>query len=221
MVYYYVNELMNNVLYMHRSRSWSHSPITEDSNGHKQIRVWNLSQGFPKGPKPSTPSQRAQPSLEAEAKNKQRSKEASLCVSREDMCPSPPFKGPGRPNWDKEALLQKARWEEVEVREVLKALCCSVRLESTLKNMWHQRIQMWLWHYLLTVSSHISLYLILWITNCYELYPSHTNQKICVKVVACLPVCIKSRLKKINKWIKQLLSLSLWQKRKSIAFIMQ
>ena len=187
---------MNNLLYMHRSWRRSHNPIPKDSDGHKQIRVWDLSQGFSKGPKPSTPSPRSQPSLEVEAKNKQRSKEASLCVSREDMCPPPPFKSSGGPNWDKEALLQKARWEEVEVWEVLKALCCAVRLESTLKNMWHQRIQMWLWHYLLTVSSHISLYLILWITNCYELYPSHTNQKICVKVVACLAVCIKSKLKK-------------------------
>ena len=148
---------MNNLLYMHRSWRRSHNPIPKDSDGHKQIRVWDLSQGFSKGPKPSTPSPRSQPSLEVEAKNKQRSKEASLCVSREDMCPPPPFKSSGGPNWDKEALLQKTRWEEVEVREVLKALCCSVRLESTLKNMWHQRIQMWLWHYLFTVFSHIYL----------------------------------------------------------------
>lgn len=74
--------------------------------------------------------------MEAQAEDKQRSEEESLRVPGEDVCPPSPFKGSGGLNWDQEALLQEARREEVEVREVLKALCCAVRLESTFEDLW-------------------------------------------------------------------------------------
>jgi len=75
--------------------------------------------------------------MEAEAENKQRGEEEGVCVSRAKLCASWPIKGPGGPNWDQEALLQKARWEEVEMWQVLQEVCSSIRLESSLQNLWH------------------------------------------------------------------------------------
>lgn len=92
---------------------------------------------FSEGSKPATASARTQPSLEAQAKEQQGTQEACLCLSRKDLCPPPPFEGSRRPDWDKKALLSEARGEEVEVREVLKAIRRAVRLENSHQNLRH------------------------------------------------------------------------------------
>jgi len=80
--------------------------------------------------------------METEAENEQGDKEEGLCVPRSKLRSPRPFKGPGGPNWHQEALLQKARREEVEMRQMLQEVCCSIRLESSLQDLWHKRVQM-------------------------------------------------------------------------------
>lgn len=75
--------------------------------------------------------------MEAQATEQQRAEEARLCVPWKELRPQPPFQGSRRPNRNKEALLPETRREEVEVREVLKTVRRSVRLESPLQDLWH------------------------------------------------------------------------------------
>ena len=54
--------------------------------------------------------------MEAEAEIKQRDyKEEGVCVPRSQLRAPRPFKGSWGPHWHQEALLQKARREEVEM----------------------------------------------------------------------------------------------------------
>ena len=51
-----------------------------------------------------------------------------------------PLAGTGGPHWDQEALLEEARREEMEVREVLEAVCGSVGLESSFQDLWYKGV---------------------------------------------------------------------------------
>ena len=70
--------------------------------------------------------------MEAQTEKQQRTEEEGLRLPRKELRSQPPFEGSRRPHRHKEALLQEARREEVEVREVLKALRRSIRLEGSL-----------------------------------------------------------------------------------------
>ncbi|KAL6978574.1 hypothetical protein U1Q18_020240 [Sarracenia purpurea var. burkii] len=75
---------------------------------------------------------RPQSSMEAEAKKQQREQKESVRLPRANLCSSPPFQGSGRPYRDQETFLQKARREEMEVREMLEDLRRSIGLEGSL-----------------------------------------------------------------------------------------
>lgn len=91
----------------------------------------NLQQGFPKGPKPTTPQERPQPPVEAQAKDQQRGEEKGIHMPRKELRPQRPLASPGRFNRNQEAFLPKTWREKVEVREVLEEVCGSIGLESS------------------------------------------------------------------------------------------
>ncbi|KAI3710067.1 hypothetical protein L2E82_39840 [Cichorium intybus] len=47
-----------------------------------------------------------------------------------------------RSHWHQEALLEKARREEVDVSTVHEEVCCPIRLESAYEDLWFQRVPM-------------------------------------------------------------------------------
>lgn len=101
-----------------RSRCRSHSFVPKILNGNKPILMWNLQQGFPEGPELAASPTRPQSSMEAKAKNKQRSSQKGVCLSWEELRAPRSVKGARRSHWNKEALQPKARREEMEVREM-------------------------------------------------------------------------------------------------------
>lgn len=75
-----------------------------------------MQQRVSKGPKPTTPQERAQFAMEAKAEKQQRSdEEEGLCVPRGKLCAPRPIEGARRPHRYQEALFQKARREEMEM----------------------------------------------------------------------------------------------------------
>ena len=142
-------------LYECRPMCWSHSIITTQPLGYKQIRMWNLQQGFPKRPKPSTSPARTQPSMEAQAKKQHwDNQKASLCMPRSFMCPPQPSSGTRWPYRNQEAFLPETRREEMEMWKMFKEVRCTIWLESSLQDLRYKRIQMWLWNHLLQVWYH-------------------------------------------------------------------
>lgn len=70
--------------------------------------------------------------MEAETKIEARSdSKEGLRLPGEELRASRAFTGTRRPDRNQEALQQKARWEKVEVWEVLEEVRSPVRLEST------------------------------------------------------------------------------------------
>lgn len=76
--------------------------------------------------------------MEAQAEEQTRSdQEEGVCLPRAELRASRPCTSPRRLNGDQETLLEEARREEMEVREVLEALCRPIRLESSFQDMRH------------------------------------------------------------------------------------
>lgn len=70
-----------------RSRCRSDCFISEIFDGDEQIHLRNLQQGFPKGPELAAAQERAQPAMEAETKNEQRSsEEEGVYMPGEELC---------------------------------------------------------------------------------------------------------------------------------------
>ena len=85
-----------------------------------------MQQRVPKGAEPTAAQKRTQPALEAKAEDYKRTKTEGLSVPGAHMRPPRPIEGSRRPDWDQKALLEKARREEVEVRQVLQEVCRAV-----------------------------------------------------------------------------------------------
>jgi hypothetical protein len=98
-----------------RSGCRGYSHVSKIFNGDKPIHMWNLQKGFPEGPELAASPARPQSSMEASAKNKQRSSEKGVRLSGEDLRAPRSIEGARRPHRDKEALQPEARREEVEV----------------------------------------------------------------------------------------------------------
>ena len=79
--------------------------------------------------------------MEAQTKKQGRDgEEEGVCVPGGRVCAPRPLAGLGGPHRDQEAFLEEARWEEVEVREVLEAVRGSVGLESSFQDLWHKGV---------------------------------------------------------------------------------
>lgn len=119
--FFWACEKMSNYLYkfFRRPNSWSYRSLTKLTHGNKPFPLWNLQQGIPKGPKLAAASTRPQPAMEAEAKINHWDQKESLRLPRTLMCSPQPGSCTGWSDGHQEALFQEARWEKVEMWEVL------------------------------------------------------------------------------------------------------
>ena len=99
-----------------------------------------MQQGIPEGPESAASPAGPQPAVEAAAEVKQGGAKESVRVPRAHVRAPRPCQSFRGLDGDQEALLQEARREEVEMRQVLQEVRCSVRLEGALQSLRHQRV---------------------------------------------------------------------------------
>lgn len=105
-----------------RSGCRSNRAVAEDANGDEPVRVRGVQQGVPEGAESAAAPAGAQPAVEAAAEEQQGGAEEGVPVPGAELRPPRPRPGPRRPHRNQEALLQKARREEVQVREMLQEI---------------------------------------------------------------------------------------------------
>lgn len=133
---------------LHFLRSWCGGGISVAANPPwvGPICVRDLQPGVPERPEPPNAPAAAQGTMEAAQKGDGRDLEkARVRVPWADM-PTPwPMPCSRWLGWDQETLPEEAqRPPAVGLRQVLKGVCCSIRLQGASQDLWYQRPLLWL-----------------------------------------------------------------------------
>lgn len=139
-----------------RSRCWGCVSLTNHLAGIWQIRVWDLQPRVPEGPESSNAQEEAQGAMEAAKEgNSTRgaSEEEGVCVPWANLFAPWPLPCPWGPCGNQEALQKEAQQSQaVGLWQVFQRVCCSIWLQGSHQNLWHQGPFLWLWPCLFQVN---------------------------------------------------------------------